>query len=135
MKIKFFLILLAFCAIVSCDKDEQAIIPEIRELRFCNDISSGNNCSGNTSVFSLGVEKVFVTAKVTSDPGKEVTFDYYLDGTFVGSETIMTLDGGNEFWTKGSLIADPGTVLPAGSYEVEVALEDGNSIARSFEIQ
>ena len=74
-------------------------------------------------------------AKITSHPGKNVTFDYYLDNNYVGSETLSTIDGGNDFWAKGSLIADPGTVLPMGFYEVEVTLEDGNSIARSFEIR
>ncbi len=136
MKIKLLGLILIACSIFSCKKDQEVTILEVKELRFCSTVASDNLCSGNTSVFTEGISEIFASVKVSSTPGKQVTFDWYYEGQYLGGETVQTIKVGSEteFWANAFINSNSGP-LPAGIYEVDAALEGGNSLTRSFEIR
>lgn len=132
MKTKVFFLAVLAISLFGCEEED--LIPELTELRFCESLNSDNLCSSNVNAFDFGITGLFASVKANSEPGKSVTFKWYYEGGLFGEVDVLLNEGDKQKY-RASASIDSQSELPRGDYELEVILEDGNSISRGFAVE
>ncbi|RMG21298.1 MAG: hypothetical protein D6730_18560 [Bacteroidetes bacterium] len=116
---------------------EDVLLHEITAVELCEKIS-GNECDNNQDVFSVDTPIIYAAVSATVTQSTRITFIWrFIDADFEidrASIEVADLSDGPGFQFAGSL-SRPDNGWPAGTYEVRVEMQGGNSVAKSFEVR
>lgn len=141
-KVVFFMLAIAL-TFSNCKKDNPVDGPSLNQVRMCNQISSGSNlCDRDNPTFSTTDPTFFVTAILKNASEDDfVTFTWYgiaPDGQYIFIDDISIRAGnfgsGSSFDLKASL-SRGNNPWPVGDYEVDITLDNGDSITKGFSVQ
>lgn len=138
-----FLMVTIALTFTNCTKDDPILTPTLTQVKMCNQIDEGERlCDRDEPFFSASDQTFFVTATLKgAEESDLVTFSWYgilPDGQMVLIDDISIRAGdfgsGSTFDLKSSLTRgnDP---WPVGEYEVEISLENGESVVKEFSVQ
>ena len=140
-KAVFFMLAIAL-TFSNCKKDNPIQEPALSQVRMCNQISGGSNlCGQDNPTFSPTDQTFFVTAILKGASENDfVTFSWYgiaPDGQYVFIDDISIRAGdfgsGSSFDLKASLSRGVNP-WPTGDYEVDITLDNGDSITKGFSV-